>query len=464
MPTIPSTVDHSVSTGEDRPARGRSRIAALDSLRGIAALVVVVHHVIGIFPPLWRANEVVTDGKPLTAVDAWVKLLAFSPLRIFWFGGGAVIIFFALSGFVLMLPFLERPPSYKEFLIKRFFRIYPACWAALILSWIGVTLIGYHLPAGSAPQAMTIWYSGPPNLLVAFMHFFILGGPTLLDPVIWSLFHEVRISILFPLIAGFVARRNSDLVLYLWAGIYLGTEFIKSQAHGLLDGQVSSAAETTGYVFVFVCGALLAKHRWELRRWFGSLFRSQKLFLAVACIALYLAPWEIALISPPLAGSSPSYAMMRFGAVLALALVVMSAGLDQFMRHPVLVWLGKISYSLYLIHFVVLGSLVYGVEERAPLWLAAVLTIPVSIMAAGLLQKFIEEPFIRFAKGLLRRPERESQIMQAHTWGCTTTAPEPIESAMIVAPPATTLKLGAAVLPEEVPSSISMKASVLRPE
>lgn len=65
------------------------RIASLDSLRGLAALSVVVWHIATMFP---------------FSSDPW---FARTPFHIFGDGEEAVAIFFALSGFVLMLPYLN---------------------------------------------------------------------------------------------------------------------------------------------------------------------------------------------------------------------------------------------------------------------------------------------------------------------------------------------------------------------
>jgi len=82
---------------ENRP---QGRIDSLDGLRGLAALVVVVHHVMHANGSLDFATGL--DGR---AQGSWVvRTLTFTPLHIVWAGTEAVLVFFVLSGLVLAMP------------------------------------------------------------------------------------------------------------------------------------------------------------------------------------------------------------------------------------------------------------------------------------------------------------------------------------------------------------------------
>lgn len=99
------------------------RYVALDGLRGIAALTVVMSHFFGMIPDM-----------PL-----YFKALAQTPLHIFWDGAAAVDLFFVLSGFCVALPYVannERKIRAIPFVIRRGFRLYPAYLAALVVCFV----------------------------------------------------------------------------------------------------------------------------------------------------------------------------------------------------------------------------------------------------------------------------------------------------------------------------------------
>src|SRR5260370_34854899 len=96
------------------------RLRELGSLGGLAALAVSFGHVLMLVPV----------GVAGTAL----MLLAFTPLHGLWDGHRAVLFFFALSGFVLAVPFFCGKVSPIAFVLKRALRIYPAYWIAVAVS------------------------------------------------------------------------------------------------------------------------------------------------------------------------------------------------------------------------------------------------------------------------------------------------------------------------------------------
>src|SRR5262245_47699245 len=111
--------------GDPRPGR----IRALDGLRGIAAVTVVVQHILSSFPPL----AAMIDRAP----DADIVLLDLdrTPLRLLWTGSEAVILFFVLSGFVLTLQIerFQAGSSYVTYIVRRVSRLYVPYLAIMLV-------------------------------------------------------------------------------------------------------------------------------------------------------------------------------------------------------------------------------------------------------------------------------------------------------------------------------------------
>src|SRR5438105_4722848 len=126
---------HGVST----PQSNR-RIAELDSVRGIAACVVLASHLVGV--PFYDYGAMYERG---------VSNAAYA----------AVIIFFVLSGFVLVQPFLAGSVSYGRFVVRRFFRIYPPYIAAVAIALLVSSVAGRGKLAGFGDLLNKNWRNAP---------------------------------------------------------------------------------------------------------------------------------------------------------------------------------------------------------------------------------------------------------------------------------------------------------------
>ena len=124
------------------------RIEALDSVRGIAALIVVIHHCFLVKPVYsdfffshWKTNA--------SGLVSWIFL--YTPARLVWAGYEAVTLFYVLSGLVLALPWIEgRPVGYKKFALRRICRLYiPYVVAIAIAAVLNVALMQHAAVSGA---------------------------------------------------------------------------------------------------------------------------------------------------------------------------------------------------------------------------------------------------------------------------------------------------------------------------
>ncbi len=363
-----------------QPARGH--IGALDSLRGIAALVVVLHHVwlLGLSQP--------------SASWAW-RLLRYSPLRMILDGRAPVILFFVLSGFVLAHGLMRAPTGYPVFLARRVARIYLPFAAAMLLSATGYALFepGSVRPLGAWFGAF--WQSGHAPAAVA-RHLLMLGDRRDdLDPVVWSLVHELRISVLLPLLLllgrhRFPALLTAALLLH-WIGAPFGIDAGTGHAcqawwscKPFWGATPAGSLMVSAYFIVFfVIGIGIALHRDELLRCMIGLPR----WGYVAALGL-----SVVVLSGVLAGNDLCYGL---GAAGLIVLVLGGDKLTWWLRRRSVLWLGAISYSLYLIHVPIFLVVVYGLDRVGASLLPTLLLpllIALSLAAAWLFHLAVERP------------------------------------------------------------------------
>lgn len=188
----------------------QQRIKYLDGLRGIAILLVILYHALGV------------EGYE----NAFHYNHKYNEFPLFKYGFLGVELFFLISGFVILMT-LEKSKNFINFMYRRWVRLFPAMLIATILSYTTVSIF-YERPFGQ-PNI----YSVIPGLL------FI--EPTLLGKIFnyefiklvgsfWSLYVEMMFYIIFGL-SYFLLKRNKALIilfsLYIYAviGLYYPLKF-----------------------------------------------------------------------------------------------------------------------------------------------------------------------------------------------------------------------------------------------
>lgn len=246
------------------------RIRSLDSLRGIAAFAVMLSHCM--LTP-------VIGGSHADAIGNAARLA----------GKDAVLIFFVLSGFVLFLTFepVDRL-DYGPYIVKRFTRIYPPFLFAVLLS------AGLYLLVEPAPiPSLSGWFnnenwSAPVDVRAVAGHLAMTDRPQWqwLDNVMWSLVHEIRISIVFPLLALCVLRswRASLAVTFVLSAA------ATVAAGRLLPGAAFNPLSSLRYLFMFAGGAAMAFNRERLRHWFAQRSRAARFGCWAAALLLLVLP------------------------------------------------------------------------------------------------------------------------------------------------------------------------------
>ncbi|PEB79079.1 acyltransferase family protein [Bacillus nitratireducens] len=375
------------------------RYKELDSLRGIAAIIVLLGHFLALFPILGKKVMYSTFG-------AYFSIL--------WQGHSAVIIFFVLSGFVLSLPFYKGTEfNYLKYLIKRVCRIYIPYIVILFIA-IGIKL-GIHSKIGTIP-GLVQW--GSWNIEVSFNrvmdHILFLRefNSDAFIMVIWSLVHEMRISIVFPLIIFLLLRVNwkvsIGIAMFLSVIGYLLMKNIPSEFNMPVS---TNYFITLHYSSMFIIGALLAKNREYL---VSKIINSKVKYILLPLGLLFFSYPRIPFMLLSKLIGEIDYDLyliiidwyICFGAVLIILSALSSKLFSKLLLIKPVQFIGEISYSLYLVHPIVLLTTVHIFYGKISVPLILLISFLFTMVVSVLCYKFIEIPSIKIGRKLATKNSR----------------------------------------------------------
>ncbi|EUJ33808.1 acyltransferase [Listeria floridensis FSL S10-1187] len=347
------------------------RIYFLDSLRGIAAVTVIATHFAETFQEESLAKEI------------------FQPL-----GRSAVIFFFLLSGIALSLALKNKSnfswQEYGAFLVKRFCRIYLPFLAVIILA--ECLFLGFE-PTGIA--GLSSWFNAEGTTLqwhVFFENIFMVGNDVdRIDPVIWSLIVELRISIVFPLFYYFIKNKGIK-----WAAGFVILAFGLGTVVLFAIDQQFMLGQTIFHLGFFIIGIVLALH-WDAV-WAFS--RNQKIAVTAFSMVLYLHVIVLHLVGINLPQVF-SDVVISIGCVGILLVCFQSKKAQNFLVQPIYLFLGKISFSIYLVHCVVFIPWIYLLYDTIPsIFVIELLSLPLIFAAAYLSYVLIEKSALQLGRKL----------------------------------------------------------------
>jgi len=342
------------------------RLQELDSLRGVASLTVVWHHWIWIFRD---------------SVVPWYVLPFVS-------GREAVILFFVISGFVLSLGSpVTSPAQYVAFALRRIGRIYLPFVAAVALSGVCCMLfLGRSLPL--ADWYYSSWHEPVTRAIV--LRELTLSPTVTLNPSFWSLSYEIVISLLFPSF-WWLMRRGAWSVAALVSCKLLEVWVWK---HGFGSTYVAALLY---YLTFFMLGVALARSRHLLLRKVEHMPTAVLWSALAVSLAAYLNYILLHL------QARRTDVLTAIGAA-GLIILCQSPRIRIGLRSRVAQFFGRVSYSLYLVHGVVLLAVLDMLFGRGSKWGLGVLYGVVSVALSYLFCLGIEEPAHRFAKRWAQQP------------------------------------------------------------
>ncbi len=368
---------------QDKPQSERVEFA--NSLRGVAAICVLVQHY---FIGFWAVRGTIgslLNVPPLGVVGSpalgWIAPP--SPLALGAFG---VALFFLVSGFVI--PYSLAKLSVAGFLLGRLFRIFPVYAAGFTITLLSLWWVGSYFSTSRSFGVAQIVLHYLPGLRD------ITLTPSL-DGVIWTLDIEVKFYLVCALGAPlFRALDPRVLLLALAAGLAsaaasVGLTGLPAMSVGALLASVVSN-DLAHIVFMFIGTAVYFIH-------IGKLARAPGL---AAILALTLTYAVLLLIGP-----DPAEVLNACNYALAIVVFCLAWAFPKMLgANRVTGFFASISYPLYAVH-AIFGWAILRVlwDKGVPVWISLGIASSLAIALAWLLHVMVEVPSHRFGRDLSRQ-------------------------------------------------------------
>ena len=359
---------------------GTNRLVGLDVLRGFAAVAVMVHH-------HGKYYDVLYPGR--------------APLSVNLFAGHfGVELFFIISGFVILMT-IERKATVWSFAIARAARLMPCFLAALALAT--VILIVAPMPPLDTPTISRFLA----NVTMAPLLF----GERVVDLPYWTLTYEMVFYASMALLLALGRLRQVEWVALAWIAAGLAFTLLADVEHHRRMS-ILLLAYYSNFFVIGMCLYLVQAGRARLVTW-------------VTLVAAILT-------SARGGGEQAFYASgglyLSLTAAFALLVWLGTTSVGRWVAAPPLVFLGRISYPLYLVH-VVLGFQVirFGVQHGWSTADGVIAAGVVSLVAATLLHYLVEVPGQRWSHRARKPPAILPTEVVARTGG-----PQPVDGLNLV--------------------------------
>ncbi len=329
------------------------RFNALDGIRGILAIMVMLSHMIGSFV-------------------GWTSIRPFSGAYL------CVVYFFIMSGFVLT--YAHSSGSFFKYLLTRFARL----WPLHLISTLLMVLIyyynakhGYYVSSGDVFSTLTI----TKNLL--FLHGMYWNDFQLINEPSWSISIEFWCSLLIPLIfikLNIFTRTviASVIFVFMWSKFSSGIppSFLTAVLSMLVGSLCFSITQTSPFLSII-------KERFT------------SLFITVAVVASIIGVYAMN------HSRLDYFLFMVFIPVLFIDYLADEKIIKKIFTSNLFLFLGYISFPLYLLHELIIVS--GFIFDEKNVWTSISMSAMAAIFIAYLYARFIDYPLYRYLKKLISK-------------------------------------------------------------
>jgi peptidoglycan/LPS O-acetylase OafA/YrhL len=352
------------------------RIVALDAVRGVAILLVIIHHTGLHFPQ--------------AVGDSLARLL----VGIGWAG---VDLFFAISGYLITSILARELPqkSLRDFFVKRVFRIFPLYIVALVLFFVASLLTGTDRDV-----LHRIWIN---VLCLTAWAIPFVGENGVPFTITWSVSVEESAYLLFAALALLSAKRFKRSLAFVFVGAIL----VRVGSIALLDIEpILMYYFAPGRLDAIAAGGLLAIMSTDLRRKIDMhTLLAWAVFVAVIALASMRGREDLLV-------ATAGYAAVAISAALLVGSVATRNSARVTFLTRLLASVGKVSYFVYLFHMFVIAAVSRVVPQTwsaaMGLWLMVIIVTVLTVVPALISWRWFEQPLISFGRRLAGKVQRGS--------------------------------------------------------
>jgi peptidoglycan/LPS O-acetylase OafA/YrhL len=359
------------------------KVAFANTLRGVAALSVLVNHYFGVF---WLARDAVegminAPTLSLTASPTPTSFLWINTIPYFNWGAYGVALFFLISGFVI--PFSLSKISWKGFLINRFFRLVPTYFVGF-----GVSLLAIYISSSYFSRAWPFLTQEVLLHSIPSLRDLTLSKP--IDGIVWTLEVEIKFYLICALLIIWFRQKSlkvflAPLLIFVIALVVNKKMLGMDEAHWQAGATFMLESQYVIYMFIGVLFHFLHIKRIDAYK--------ATIGISLFCL-LFCIEWSIG----PFGGSF----ILAWSYLFALVTFTLAFNFSRpFNGNSFFNYFANISYPLYVVHGV-LGyvSLRIMLENNINIALSLTLTIITSLLVAWLIHILVERPTQALGKSL----------------------------------------------------------------
>ena len=351
-------------SAENNTQKSATRLHFLDGLRGIAILLVVLYHSFADWPRELPYHEQYAD------------------IFLFHFGKYGVQLFFIISGFVIAMT-LEKCKSFLDFMFRRWLRLFPAMLIASFIILISAPLFTAR-PIG-VPHYLDL-ISGFTFIEPELFRLFFVENKYILEGSFWTLFVEMKFYILAGFLYFTIGSKKMITVLVAMFFSSIALEFASPHLSTVLSDQLY-----TLYHYL----------NWAHYGWFaaGTLFYQ---YYASKDMRYWYAALVVALIAARCLGGLQTKSMIYASIIVfTFAFSMFNPSVQKILSNRFLVFVGFISYPLYLVHenaTISMINQIYDAYPTVPSYLLPVLPTVLVTVVAWIIAKYLEPQTRKYIK------------------------------------------------------------------